>query len=78
MRACVCVCVHMHARVRVCACMHLCVVCVHHRCQPHKMRKWDGLLKKAGFYVKNRDNSYLATAIIILLFYDIHYYVVHV
>ena len=29
-----------------------------HRCQPHKMRKWDSLLKKTGFHVKNRDNTY--------------------
>ena len=35
-----------------------------HRCQPHKMRKWDNLLKKAGFYVKkigttlNYNNSF--------------------
>ena len=28
-----------------------------HRCQPHNMRKCDSLLKKAGFCIKNRDNT---------------------
>ena len=30
-----------------------------HRCQPHNiMRKWDSLLKKVGFCIKNRDKTY--------------------